>query len=329
MSGYRAIIKNVWQDLRAVRDGFAAAGEGLWRWNNAGVAAHGGFDLQPWLLSQPPWNLSLWTELPKRTWNKIEILSIRLLKERGKLDRGRIEFHMQVLHIKCCQMNHFVKILYSNFGAIFVIDDWWLTAFTPEEEFPESIDWSWLEKPQTASFPSQIVISGDKPQARINTISGTVTSKLIKIARRGTMVPICSGWAECQHGLPQGYFSPIVWGLETPPEGSLQPRHYYLAMVWDNRTVPLLFLVKVHLQLISDLNLFMSSCTDAGEKRRFQSGAPGFSVWESEQRGIMSYRVNRGERGCSWVTPIMCGECSLIGRRKKENDVREGVWVFF
>lgn len=84
------------------------------------------------------------------------------------------------------------------------------------------------------------------------------------------MVPICAGWAQCQHGLPQGYFSSIVWGSETPPEGSLQPRHYYLAKVWDNHTVPLSFLVKVPLQLISEPNLFMLFLYGPHEKRLFQ-----------------------------------------------------------
>lgn len=117
-------------------------------------------------------------------------------------------------------------------------------------KFPEGVDRSRSRKASNCEFPSQIVIWRDKPRIQINTISSTLTSKLIKIALWGTMLPICAGWAQCQPGLLQGYSSSIVAGLEAPPEGTLQPRHHYLAPRRDNHTVLLSFLIKVPLQLM-------------------------------------------------------------------------------
>lgn len=57
--GYWAIIKNVWQDLSAVRDGFSEAS----RAGEDGITQVGStrrLDLRPWLPSQPPWNLRRW-----------------------------------------------------------------------------------------------------------------------------------------------------------------------------------------------------------------------------------------------------------------------------
>ncbi len=114
------------------------------------------------------------------------------------------------------------------------------------------------------------------------------------------MVPISGGWAQCQHGLARGYFSSIVWGLETPPEGALQPRHYYLARVWDNHTVPLSFLVKVPLQLISEPNLFMLFCTDPMKRDFFKAACEqvGFLCWK-RTKGDYVTQSTLGKRGCS------------------------------
>lgn len=119
------------------------------------------------------------------------------------------------------------------------------------------------------------------------------------------MVPICAGWAKCQHGLLQGYFSSIVWGLETPPEGTLQPRHYYLARVWDNHTVPLSFLVKVPLQLISEPNLFMLFCTGSMKRDFFKAACEqvGFPCWKRTKRDYVTRSKLEGkEDEAGWVT---------------------------
>lgn len=62
--GYWAIIKNVWQDLRAVRDDFGEAGMA----GEDGIMQCGSTwqrDLRPWLLSKPPWNFRLWSLFEK------------------------------------------------------------------------------------------------------------------------------------------------------------------------------------------------------------------------------------------------------------------------
>lgn len=107
------------------------------------------------------------------------------------------------------------------------------------------------------------------------------------------MVPICAGWARCQRVIRRGYFFSIVWGLETAPEGSLQPRHHYLVKIWDNHTVARSSLVKVPPQLISESNLFLHSPVRTLWKGFFLKacGQVDFCV-QREQRGIMSYRVN-------------------------------------
>lgn len=89
------------------------------------------------------------------------------------------------------------------------------------------------------------------------------------------------------------FFFTIVWGLEAAPVGSLQPRHHYLVKIWDNHTVPLLFLVKVPPQLISEPNLFYALLQGLCEKRLYTKTCRqvGFCVTR-EQREIMSSRVN-------------------------------------
>lgn len=71
---------------------------------------------------------------------------------------------------------------------------------------------------------------------------------------------VSAGWAWCQWWLPLGSFPSIVGGLQTHPEGSLKPRHYYWSRSWDNHTASLLFLAL--LQLIWDPNLFILFCTE-------------------------------------------------------------------
>lgn len=81
--GYQAIIKNVWQDFRAGRDGSVEAGragaDGL-----SQVWQHRAVWLTAWIFSQAPWNLKLLVKVRKWTWNREKLCNLVVIKVDGE-----------------------------------------------------------------------------------------------------------------------------------------------------------------------------------------------------------------------------------------------------